>query len=32
VEVTADTLYAAVAIAVVEFKQDATISNPPNSR
>ena len=29
VEVTADTLYEAIAMAVVEFKQDATISNPP---
>jgi hypothetical protein len=29
VEVTADTLYEAVAMAVVEFKQDTTVSNPP---
>jgi hypothetical protein len=29
VEVTADTLYEAVAMAVVEFKQDTTVSNAP---
>ena len=32
VEVTADTLYEAVAQAIADFREDKTVSNPPGRR